>query len=80
MEPAVHLVQPFAAPPAPPYFRGPMPLAVTPITRYKLRKVVKYGLVTTAVAWRSGNERRDVNLLAVLTALWGAGTAAALGW
>ena len=36
--------------------------------------------VTTAVVWRSGSERRDVNLLAVLTALWGAGTAAALGW
>ncbi len=35
----------------PPYFRGPMPLAFTPITRYKLRKLVKYGLVTTAVAW-----------------------------
>lgn len=37
-------------------------------------------LVTLAVAWCSGNERRDINLLAVLTALWGAGTAAALGW
>lgn len=31
-----------------------------------------------AISHRSGNEKRDVRLLAVLTTLWGAGTAAAL--
>ncbi len=32
----------------------------------------------TVISHRSGNEKRDVGLLAALTTLWGAGTAAAL--
>lgn len=32
----------------------------------------------TVMSHRSGNEKRDVGLLAALTTLWGAGTAAAL--
>ncbi|WCM88900.1 hypothetical protein [Acidovorax sp. NCPPB 3576] len=35
-------------------------------------------VITTYVGWRSGNERRDVGLLAGLTALCGVGTATAL--
>ncbi|BEP93720.1 hypothetical protein KW843_20130 [Acidovorax sp. sif1233] len=42
---------------------------------------VLVGLVgATVTAYRAGNERRDVRLLAGLAALWGAGTAAALAW
>ncbi|WP_198928163.1 hypothetical protein [Acidovorax sp. Root275] len=36
--------------------------------------------LATVTAHRAGNERRDVRLLAGLTALWGAGTATALAW
>jgi hypothetical protein len=37
------------------------------------------GLVAaTVMSYRSGNDKRDIGLLAALTALWGAGTAAAL--
>ena len=53
-----------------------------------LKKTLVYGacslsllaaLVVATVAARSvGNESRDVGLLAVFTALWGAGTAAAV--
>jgi len=35
-------------------------------------------VITTFVGWRSGNERRDVNLLAGLAALCGVGAATAL--
>lgn len=42
---------------------------------------VLFGLLSaTFVAYRAGNERRDVRLLLSLSALWGAGTATALGW
>ncbi|WP_199740132.1 hypothetical protein [Acidovorax sp. FJL06] len=42
---------------------------------------VLFGLLAaTFVAHRAGNERRDVGLLLSLSALWGAGTAAALAW
>ncbi|GKT25444.1 hypothetical protein [Acidovorax sp. SUPP3334] len=35
-------------------------------------------VITTFVSWRSGNERRDVKLLAGLAALCGVGAATAL--
>lgn len=35
-------------------------------------------VLATITAWWAGNETRDVGLLAALTALWGAGTAAAV--
>ena len=37
-------------------------------------------LAATAMAHRAGNERRDVRLLMGLSAMCGAGTAAALAW
>ena len=37
-------------------------------------------IVATAIAHRAGNERRDVQLLMGLSALCGAGAAAALVW
>ncbi|EJE53565.1 hypothetical protein PMI14_01717 [Acidovorax sp. CF316] len=35
---------------------------------------------TALMAWRLGNERRDVGLLTALAALWGLATAAAFSW
>jgi hypothetical protein len=35
---------------------------------------------TALLAWRLGNERRDVGLLTVLATLWGVATAAAFTW
>ena len=37
-------------------------------------------VVATVIAYRAGNERRDVGLLMGLSALCGAGAAAALAW
>lgn len=37
-------------------------------------------LLATVMARWAGNEPRDVGLLATLTTLWGAGTAAAVVW
>ncbi|CAM4016814.1 hypothetical protein [Paracidovorax anthurii] len=32
--------------------------------------------LTTLLSWRGGNDRRDVGLLAAITGVWGAATAA----
>ncbi|WP_428003336.1 hypothetical protein [Acidovorax sp.] len=35
---------------------------------------------TALMAWRLGNDRRDVGLLTALATLWGLATAAAFSW